>query len=683
MAYGLKYTVPFKTISEIDAVVNIEVKDYFGQVIELTGGATPFTIPTDESDLLVPIRPSSATLSVFGSDYLRDLYTSDPQGVRITQLTGGSVHWKGFLTPDTFSQNFTNPEFTYEMECVCALSTLKYKEFDLTSDFVSFGDIIHKAMDYAGYEWAYITRSVRGSVASIPALRIASANFYDELGEPMKYYEVLEEMAKFLGCTFTPHENALLLLDMQAIGSGYNSYTSIHRITSGFIYDTVVLSDLKTVTGYKGTGTKISRIAGKNKAVVNCSLYEIENILPEFDDEQTTFVDMRDDFSDTIREGKDDVTYRGIIRYFKQPKYTFWKYSNGNPAAPFIDDSPIASNDTGAAFVKTTGYKESEPPSRLSFTNEIQVRRARNYDEFFDGKVLSHDNKIIAIKSDRQILIHPDVWFCISLQVKRMFTEWAQTDWGWSASNNQMMQQKASFRVGNYWYNGTGWTTTQSTFNMPITVKKGGKILNTYYSLDNTNTFTTGVGDLQGYTFKAPDFILMGECELTIYFVTSAFQFDPIRRMTELYAYYKDISVAYGIPDEQSIYGDWVDKDSKNDLIYENVIEGDYIEEADEIDLKICTNPDGKLALSSVLEGNNFLEEIETDVYGTGKAEEILIQRVIDMYDQPRFVIDPTLANNAKPWTKFTEPHLNKQFLVAGGEEDVKMERTRYNLIEL
>ena len=30
MSYGLKYTVPFKTISEVSCVINIEVKDFVG-----------------------------------------------------------------------------------------------------------------------------------------------------------------------------------------------------------------------------------------------------------------------------------------------------------------------------------------------------------------------------------------------------------------------------------------------------------------------------------------------------------------------------------------------------------------------------------------------------------------------------------------------------------------------------
>ena len=685
MAYGLKYTVPFKTISDVDCVVNIEVKDYSGSSIELTGGATPFTIPTDESDLLVPIRPSSATLSVFGSDYLRDLYTSDPQGVRITQLTGGNVHWMGFLTPDTFSQNFTNPEFTYEMECVCALSTLKYRKFDFTDDFVSFAQIAAKAIEYAGYSDVIYTNSVRLKSGSYFSARIASANFYDELGDPMTYYEVLEEIAKYAGCTWEPYEDVLYFKDPAAIRSGYVSYT---RLSGGVVN----LQDLKNVTNYKGTGAKISRIAGKNKAVVNCSLYEIENLLPEFDDEQTVFVDMRDDFSETVKEGKEDIVYRGIIRYFKQPKFKLWKYTEGNPGSPFVSedpivkrpDTPVHSGNTGTSFVKTSEYREDEIPSKLSFADELQVRRTRSYNEYEDGKILKSGQKIFSMKSEGKILIHENVYFCISLQLKRMFEEWTKYDATLKAGSDYTINQKASFRIGNYYYNGTGWATSASTFNMPITVKKGTATLNQYYSLDNTNTFNTGVGDLQGYTFKAPDFIMIGECELTLYAIDEVVDFTGTTfPRVDRFTYYKGISVDYGIPNEQSIYGDWVDKDSKNDLIYENVIEGGYVEEADDIDLKICTNPDGKLALSSVLEGNAFLEEIVTDVYGTGQPENILIQRVIDMYDQPRFVIDPTLANNAKPWTKFTEPHLNKQFLVAGGEEDVKMERTRYNLIEL
>ena len=96
--YGLKYTIPFKTISDVDCIVNVELKDYIGSSVELIGGGEPFNIDTEDEDVLTPIRSSLATLSAYGSDYLKDLYTSDPQGIRIKLLVNSSVSGLDFNT---------------------------------------------------------------------------------------------------------------------------------------------------------------------------------------------------------------------------------------------------------------------------------------------------------------------------------------------------------------------------------------------------------------------------------------------------------------------------------------------------------------------------------------------------------------------------------------------------------
>lgn len=682
MSYGLKYKVPFKTVSEVACEIQIAEKGYIGSSVELTPGSVPFTISYQQGDLLSPIRASGATIQVYGSDYLQDLYTSDPQGIKVTLLRNGSISWIGFLTPDTFSQDFSSPEFIYELECVSAFSTLKYKEFDITDDFVTFWDIINEARIIAGYSDIYYTNSVNAETSDYFALKIASANFYDELGEAMTYYEVLEQIATFAGCCWAPYEDDLYFLDYQAIRSGYNSYTRIPGEGLPILIPTT-LQDLKTVTNYKGTGTKLSRIAGKNKAVVNCSLYEMKEILPPFNDERSEFVEMRDDFTQTVKEGKEDVIYRGIIRYFKQPKYTFWRYPLLVDSAGFQTDEPIPINESGSGFVKTASFKKDAVPSRLNFANEVQVKMYKDMDSALTGRHLTTASPIFRVSSSRKVFAHPNVWFCISLQLKYNTEEWMyQEDANKGIIETYVKSQKAQFRIGDWYYNGTGWVNTPATFWMPVKREKGEKSYGTYFGLENTNTYDKGIGDMQGFTFKAPEFAIIGECQLTLY----AFEdtpVSPLRTFGMHYFYYKDIEVSYGVPDESSIYGDWVDKDTKNDLIYENVIEGDYVEEADDIDLKICTNIDGKLAFSSVMEGNNFLKKIRSDVFGTEIAEEILLQRVVSLFSKPRFVINPTLENSAKPYTKFTEPHLDKQFLVAGGEEDVKMERCTYNLIEI
>jgi hypothetical protein len=673
----LKYIIPFKTLSNISCEIRLEEANYSGEPIELKAGAVPFSIQIDESDLITPVRSSGATIEVYGSDYLHDLYTSDPQGIKVILLVGNTVKWLGYLTPDTFSQDFSSPEFIYEMEAVAALSTLKYKEFDLTDDFVTFREIVAQAVVYTGYEFAYITNSVRTVTGSILDLKISASNFYDELGEAMTYYDVLEEWAKYLGCCFTPYGEDLYLLDYAAIKAGYNSYTKLDGLTE----TTVTLSDAKTVTNYRGTGAKISRIAGKNKAVVNCSLYEIKNILPEFSEKGATFSNIVG--STTYSEGE----YTGIIRKYSQPKITLFHYAGGNPASMMESSNPVSLNNSGSSFVRTTEYKTTEPPSALSMVSELQVKTYVNKTDALAGKHLTSSSPVLKLTSPKPILVHSGVHFCINLMFKKQTKEFTRSDdrpETFAAAG--FVNQKAKFRIGDYYYNGTEWTTTESTFGMRVIYEEGGKTYGTYRSLENTNSFETGLGDLTGYVFQAPSFPIFGECELTLYCIESS-PVSPLREFGIQYVYYKDIQVDYSIPNEASIWDDWVDKDSKNDLIYENEISGDYIEEAEEIDLKICTNPDGKLALSSVLEGEdgfeNFNTKLVSDVYGEKQAEEILIDRVIDLYNAPRFVIDPTLANDAKPYTVFTEPHLDETFMVAGGEEDVKMERCTYNLVEI
>ncbi len=669
--YGVKYKVPFKTLSGRDSVVTLEERGYAGSVIELIAGGTPFIINTDQSDLLAPIRSSTATLAVVGSDYLQDLYANDPQGIRVKCEVDGVVKWLGYLLPDTFSQDFSSPEFEYEMECVAALSTLKYRKFDLTDDFVTFRQIIEKAVEYSGYEAIYLTNSVRTETGKFYDLKISSSNFFDELGEASTYYEALEEIAKYLGCCWVPHEDDLYLLDYQAIRSGYNSYTRI----VGSSVSNVTLQDLKEVKNYKGTGTKLSRIAGKNKAVVNCSLYEIKNLLPEFDDEKSVFVDMEKTTS--VQQMKDPITWEEIRRYYTQNKFDMYVYRNGTDA-PVVNHTKL-DWELGSMFIRSAEYDTGNPPPKLNFGDELLVKR---YD-IIRGS-LNNTKPVITLRSDKSVLVHGNVYFCISADVKatiNLYNKNIAAEFLKKEATDTVFQLYAKLKIGNLYYNGTAWVETDSRFSMPITVKKGNQINETYISVDNTNTFNTGVGNLEGFIIPAPSGIHIGVIELTLY------AFDGIVQkytgpILDRYLRYKNIRLSYGIPDTQSIYGDWVDADSKNDVLYENVIDGGYVEKADEIDLKICTNTDGKLALSSVLDGNDFLSEIRTDVFGKGVAEEILLQRVVSLYSKPRFVINPTLANTAKPYTKFTEPHLNKQFLVAGGEENVKMESMQYNLIE-
>jgi hypothetical protein len=687
--YGLKYTIPFKTISDIDCIVNVELKDYIGSSVELIGGGEPFSIDTEDVDVLAPIRSSLATLSVYGSDYLKDLYTSDPQGIRIKLLVNGSVKWIGFLTPDTFNQDFSSPEFIYEMECVAALSTLKHKKFDLTADKVTFLDIIKRARDLSSYVDLYLTDSVRGKLdENIYELAgVASGNFFDELNEAMTYYEVLEEIAKYLGCCFTPFEDDLYLLDYLAIKKGFNGY---HKY-SGNTKTSVTLSDSREVNsvGYKGTGSTISRIPGKNKISVNCSLYEVKDFLPNIDDA----------VEKSAWSGYSEISYR---KNSKSPTHTLITVplvcdDNSNVYYYYSDMTPIVSDqkpftaEAYSALMKVVRYTSDNVPTKLSFDSELFVKNYSSRANALDGKILQETHPVLNLKSEKRFFVHNKIYFAFSCEVQVNIENndvsgddgRINTDPTEEASSDMEWRIPAKLRIGNYYYNGSAWTTTNSVFYVPIPIKKGSSKFGTLLKTKNTNTYTMGLGDLSGYIINPPSTPIFGDIELTLYAIYNASMASSlILLFGAKWTFIKNIKLEQTIQDLEGIYEF---KEEKEDLIYESEISEDFIDEADDIDLKICTNTDGKISLSSVITDSGLLSGIKSlSVPFNGVAEEAIIEKALQIYDSPRYQINPTLNNVLLPYSLVTENHLpGSTFVVCGGEENVKMESCTYNLIEI
>jgi len=707
MSYGTKYKVPFKSISNIDYEILIDVQDYVGAITELTGGANPISIETDTDDVLVPIRASKATVSVFGSDYLQDLYTSNPQGIKVTLKKGASVEWLGYMTPDTFSQDFSKPDFIYDMECVSALNTLKYKKFAETGAKITFLQLIKNAALLAGYTELYLTTSITdASSGNVYAnSSVAVANFYDELDEPMNYFEILEEVAKYLVCsTFVPYKNALYLLDYKAIKAGLNQYYKYNPATTDAPL-TVTLADVVTTQslGYTGTGATLSRIAGKNKATVNCSLYEQDNILPEFNNEGSEFV-RTDEVMETYTEGKETVTKLGFIRHYNHPKYTFYKYifPGGNVAVNENSDA-LNTTEAGTGFVRTADYDAKVIPNKLSFDDEVLVRA---FETTSSNGIPLTTGKLISLKSAKSIYFTPGSYFCLSFSMKFIANIPGET-FGHDAfqprtlttpkwQNTGELNVKCMLKTEKYIYNGTIWIALTgnegTTFDAPIPVIKDEAVSGSYLSVKNTNRFTLGLPDMTGLLINPLPVTTAEKIELTIMMPQYTETLLGAMAITQFpYLYIKDIKFETGTTDTQNIYDDWVKGDDKKDVVYENLISDDYIEEADEIDLKLCTKQPGtKLSLSSVINTTSYnVDGYQVLLYSgalnvSDQPENLILQKVVSVFSNPRFVINPTVTNGLKPYSLITDGGLSGvTFVNCGGSEDVQMESVETNLIEI
>lgn len=149
MSYRLIYTVPFASLENIPCVVEIEKENYFGEITELQGGSSPFTVDiADEDFLYIPTRFSTAKISIVGSDYLQSLFSTAYQQYRVTFKKNGVVTWCGFIKPELYTQDYSSKTFELELECMSAMSSLEFIDYEQAKDtreFISFWDILKNA----------------------------------------------------------------------------------------------------------------------------------------------------------------------------------------------------------------------------------------------------------------------------------------------------------------------------------------------------------------------------------------------------------------------------------------------------------------------------------------------------------------------------------------------------------
>ena len=68
----------------------------------------------------------------------------------------------------------------------------------------------------------------------------------------------------------------------------------------------------------------------------------------------------------------------------------------------------------------------------------------------------------------------------------------------------------------------------------------------------------------------------------------------------------------------------------------------------------------------------------------TDIAENLILEKIISTFSEPRFKINPTISIGLKPYSVVTDEGLNGvTFVNCGGETDWKMDSTQTNLIQL
>lgn len=257
-----------------------------GQGQEITLLSNPVSIEFEGADdVFAPYRCSTMTVRFLQERFDESLNNSLGNNVFVTlqKEEGGKYRnlWFGFSTPNAYNQPFINvvgDEF--ELECQDALSTLKYCYFEKqnTKLHLTVKDYIQLAfLQLNGLFKRCIYPTTPNNILD---MCIPQENWFDEDDEPMSYLEILEEICKYLGLTLTSEGEDILLLDPHC--DEYFAFSlesgEVQPIT--FIREEITLNK----EDVSSNDCNISLLLSYNKVSLTAKHYPVEKKIQKYQD---------------------------------------------------------------------------------------------------------------------------------------------------------------------------------------------------------------------------------------------------------------------------------------------------------------------------------------------------------------------------------------------------------------
>ncbi len=197
------------------------------------------------------------------------------------------------------------------------------------------------------------------------------------------------------------------------------------------------------------------------------------------------------------------------------------------------------------------------------------------------------------------------------------------------------------------------------------------------------------LGDIDGRIFKLPSGTNVADIKLVIYqpFLPSNNDTDKEVNLQCVFIENLELNVITENSNNNIKLINTDDTDSNTK--YENVIDEDYIEELDEISMKVNTYDNKELSYSCVYVNNNgTLEYLDTVVNESlledYRMEENLIYRIVKQYSTPKIILNVILNNQYNMYNYILYPTQfpNKKFIVDSMSIDYESDASTLTLIE-
>ena len=213
MAYGLKYTIPFKDVDNNANLVSIYQDGYVATSTELIATDIPAVHKyerEDNEDILSPIMSSTLTISFYSTENtdFRNFFSYSDREFYVVHEFDGDIVFKGYLLNDIVGEPFQDPPYPVVLTATDGLAQLKEVALTGPSVDTDLGTLVFEQLNSLGlamdfelcndlYEGLVMDNTISIFSQDEDENLMVQAGTFDALG--LNAFEFLAEVCKTFG----------------------------------------------------------------------------------------------------------------------------------------------------------------------------------------------------------------------------------------------------------------------------------------------------------------------------------------------------------------------------------------------------------------------------------------------------------------------------------------------------
>lgn len=616
MKRRIRWQVRFKTLNGNDAQVDIYEEGWNGGITELEPAENPFSTEEDsEDDFLKPVRTQTGYLRVVDNGDLDGLMPADNTQHYLELYINNKISWCGYMQADTFSEDWDITPLITEYPLISPLGVLNgiYLDQDKGMGVVKLAELLLECIEAAGvnYTRIYFPREVWYTENESPKapfdVALSRQTFFKDNGSEerdaadwQRYdastcFSFLEEFCKFWGWTLYERHRMLYFIgeseeyyeitigDLKAIIWNANPF---------FVRVPINKLNLSSLP-LDGDDNKKEILQGVNKVKITAKIDAVGTVVPSIDE----------GYMDVIHSGTEDVhiigkDYRRIIAYKPDnPDVDMYIYHINSDMLTWKKVEYSYLNMVvclGAMYVKRDLYSLSDLKNKRNYNyiEGVWINTRMLEDAAYKPTIEQARNMPILVMRSSGAAKYGNGAFVLSAQVYS-YDRIVETG-ALQEVNNGEFDLEIKFRVGDMWWNGSGWSSVETWFNIKIGDDNDSKSIPR--KIKTTKTLEMPYNGADGYVMPINE-QLSGIVELTIHApVYEDPMASPFKNINYL-MYIDNLKVEYYKDDDIANLG----KSDKNENVYVSLLQKRFSDDK-ELELKIASN-NGNQAAYNTLSG--------------------------------------------------------------------------------